>query len=147
MFAGSSVPLFHRLVYILCQISPTSSCWIVEAVPAHVLTRMLFFFQRELPHLMARLTSGSHWNSGKSCSRDLRQDILLPGSLGHESMTLLSWTLTSNRAFYLMFWPRWGDPPVRWLWFLPQGKSLSSHGILTWHCSVVLWLAKEPSSI
>lgn len=78
--------------------------------------------------------------------QDLWGHVLLPGSLGHDSMTLFSWTLTSNRTFCLMFWLFWGHPLGCWEWFLLQGECLLSHGILTWHCSVVLF-AKEPLSI
>ena len=40
VFTGCSVPWLHRLVYILCHVSPLSCCWVTEAVSYQVLMRM-----------------------------------------------------------------------------------------------------------
>lgn len=99
----------YRLVYILCHVCPLSSCWVIEAVPGQVLVRTPAHSSERVTTPMAGVTFGSHWASDKSCSQDLHQDILLPGSLGQDSLTLRSRTLPSNRVFSSMFRLCWGD--------------------------------------
>lgn len=97
-------------------------------------------FQQGLPHLRTRLPSWSYWSSDKFFSGDRCQDMMLHDSLGHDSVTSFSWTLT------------------HFVWCCNCPGCIQDAGydfrhwdymcchMGYWHCSVDLWFAKKPSS-